>query len=219
MSKTVENYRRIRALIPEHVMLLAVSKNHGVEKIQELYAAGQRDFGENKVQELLEKAEQLPKDVRWHLIGHLQRNKVRALLPAVTLIHSLDSERLFEELLKESTRMNVEISVLIQVRISTEATKFGMPVDDVLPFLQSTFPKAKGRLKLKGLMGMGSFVSDSKQIMSEFSTLQQLFHRVKATFGYEDIQILSMGMSQDWPMAVELGSTCVRIGSDIFGLR
>jgi len=219
MSKTVENYHRIRALIPNHVMLLAVSKNHGIEKIQELYAEGQRDFGENKVQELLEKAEQLPKDIRWHLIGHLQRNKVRALLPAVSLIHSSDSERLFYELLKEAIRMDLQISVLIQVRIAAEETKFGMPAADVLPFIQSIFPKAEGRLKLKGLMGMGSFVSDSKQIHAEFSMLQELFQEVKATPGYEDIQILSMGMSQDWPLAVELGSTCVRIGSDIFGMR
>ena len=131
MSKTVENYHRIRALIPNHVMLLAVSKNHGIEKIQELYAEGQRDFGENKVQELLEKAEQLPKDIRWHLIGHLQRNKVRALLPAVSLIHSLDSERLFDELLKEAIRMDLQISVLIQVRIAAEETKFGMLAADV----------------------------------------------------------------------------------------
>ncbi len=219
MSIVVENYRRIRAEIPPHVLLLAVSKTHTVQKILELYQDGVRDFGENKVQDLLDKAAQLPSDIRWHLIGHLQRNKVKSLASTVHLIHSLDSERLFVELAKEAKRLNIQVSVLIQVQISPEDTKFGMPIAEVIPFIAAHFPAAEGHVQLKGLMGMASFVSDKQLIANEFNKLRELFQRVKAIPDFSHISILSMGMSQDWPQAVQAESTCVRIGSDIFGQR
>ena len=219
MSNTVLNYQGVRAQIPKHVLLLAVSKTHSIEKILELYQIGVRDFGENKVQELLDKAAKLPSDINWHLIGHLQRNKVKSLLPFVHLIHSLDSERLFFELLKESKRINKRISVLIQVQISPEETKFGMPISEVIPFLSQVFSQGSGHVDLKGLMGMASFVADKAIIQKEFNTLSKLFDRVKSLPNFNQISTLSMGMSQDWSEAVQAGSTCVRIGSDIFGDR
>jgi len=219
MSSTVLNYERIRAEIPAGVTLLAVSKTHSTEKILELYHAGVRDFGENRVQELLEKSAKLPSDIRWHLIGHLQRNKVKSLLPKVHLIHSLDSERLFLTIDTEAKQLGISVSVLIQVRISPEETKFGMPIAQVLPFLTSVFPKSNGHVQLLGFMGMASFVSDKQTVRNEFNTLSRLFHQVKALPQFAHISTLSMGMSQDWPEAVLEGSTCVRIGSDIFGQR
>jgi hypothetical protein len=219
MSTTVDNYRRIRAEIPPHVQLLAVSKNHSIEKILELYETGVRDFGENKVQELLEKASKLPSDIRWHLIGHLQRNKVKPLIQSVYLIHSLDSVRLFHEILKEARRLEIKISALIQVQISSEDTKFGMPFSEVIPFLTEVFPLAQGYISIQGLMGMASNVSDKGIVEAEFKRLNSLFHEIKLIPQFSHISLLSMGMSQDWPLAVQEGSTCVRVGSDIFGLR
>jgi len=219
MSTTVDNYRRIRAEIPLHVQLLAVSKNHSIDKILELYETGVRDFGENKVQELLEKASKLPSDIRWHLIGHLQRNKVKPLIKSVYLIHSLDSVRLFHEILKEARRLEIKISALIQVQISSEDTKFGMPFSEVIPFLTEVFPLAQGYISIQGLMGMASNVSDKGIVEAEFKRLNSLFHEIKLIPQFSHISLLSMGMSQDWPLAVQEGSTCVRIGSDIFGLR
>jgi PLP dependent protein len=219
MSGILERYQRLRQEIPKEVDLLAVSKTHGIEKIQELYDYGIRDFGENRVQELLEKSSKLPSDIRWHLIGHLQRNKVKLLLPKVYLIHSLDSERLFHTISTEAKQLGIQVSVLIQVRISPEETKFGMPPSEVLPFLTTVFPNSDGHVKLKGLMGMASFVSDKQIVRAEFNSLFTLFNQVKALPNFSDITTLSMGMSQDRTEAIQEGSTCIRIGSDIFGHR
>ena len=198
MSTPVENYHRIRAEIPTQATLIAVSKTHSIEKILDLYHAGVRDFGENKVQELLHKANLLPSDIRWHLIGHLQRNKVKALLPVVHLIHSLDSERLFHEILNQAKRLEQKIQVLIQVQISPEDTKFGMPIPQVIPFLSRVFPLANAYISLQGFMGMASNSENKQLIQNEFKSLNALFYQVKSLPDFSHIAALSMGMSDIW---------------------
>ncbi len=213
-----QNIQSIRATLPKGVELLCVSKYHSVEAIREAYAAGERLFGESRVQELLQKREVLPKDIRWHFIGHLQTNKIRMILPFVDLIHGVDSWRLLEAIDKEAAKLQMEkpVRVLLEVKVAQEETKYGFTATELLAGLEQKILGLK-YVQICGIMGMASNTEDKGQIEREFGTLQSLFVELKAAI--PTMQILSMGMSEDYPLAVEKGSTLIRIGSGIFGER
>ena len=212
VSAAIENFRKE---IPQNVTLIAVSKTKPISLIQEAYATGQRDFGENKVQELVEKQEALPNDIRWHMIGHLQRNKVKYIAPFVHLIHGVDSLRLLKEINKQGAKINRCIPVLLQVHISQEDTKFGFDSNELKEAINEC--KVLGWIKPCGLMGMATFTSDLDQVRSEFQGLKDLFDEYQSNFG--ENPILSMGMSGDYKVAIDQGSTMIRIGSSLFGSR
>jgi pyridoxal phosphate enzyme (YggS family) len=208
-------------LAKHHCRLVAVSKTHPVESIQEAYDAGQRIFGENKVQELMQKQPHLPADIQWHLIGHLQTNKVKYIAPFVSLIHSVDSLKLLEEINKQAQKANRVIECLLQVYIANEETKFGFDEAEVLSLIQSESVAAMHSVKIIGLMGMATFTDNQEQVRKEFRSLKNLFEKIgkmKLTSNIE-MKELSMGMSQDYLIAMEEGSTLVRIGTAIFGNR
>ncbi len=211
-----KNYQNILSQLPENVKLVTVSKTNPAEKIKEVYDLGQRAFGENKVQELLEKQPVLPNDIEWHLIGHLQTNKVKYIAGFIAMIESIDSEKLLKEVDKEALKNNRKINVLLQVKIAKEDTKFGLTVDEAKAifnqYLNGNFPN----IEIKGLMGMASFVDDETQIREEFSVLKNLFDELSQL---KSLETLSMGMSGDFPIAIESGSNSVRVGSAIFGER
>lgn len=211
-----ENLNQIQTTIPSHVTLVAVSKTKPVEDLQEAYDAGIRDFGENKIQEMCDKYEVLPKDIRWHMIGHVQTNKVKYMAPFVHLIHGVDSLKLLKEINKQAEKNNRVIDVLLQVYIADEDTKFGldaMELNEILSNEIQNFPN----VKVVGLMGMATFTEDENQIREEFKTLKKLFDQHQLC--HPDLKIISMGMSGDYQIAIEEGSTMVRIGSSIFGHR
>lgn len=200
--------------------LIAVSKTQPVAKLEEAYAAGQRIFGENKAQEMQAKFDALPKDIEWHMIGHLQTNKVKYLAPFVSLIHSVDSVKLLEEINKQGKKINRTINCLLQVYIAQEETKFGLDEPEVIQLLEH-FPSELTHINVKGLMGMASLTQRKEQIRKEFKVLKNLFETIKQKNADPRIEMkeLSMGMSADYTIAVEEGSTLVRIGTAIFGER
>jgi pyridoxal phosphate enzyme (YggS family) len=216
-----EQLHNVLEEIPKHVTLIAVSKTKPASAIEEAYAAGQRHYGENKVQELVEKAEQLPKDIHWHLIGHLQTNKVKYIAPFVALIHSVDSLKLLLEINRQAAKNNRVIPVLLQFHIAQEETKFGFSLEEVLELLNSDEFKNLGNIRIDGVMGMASFTDDEAQIRKEFKLLKTYFDELKSTFFSEKnyFSICSMGMSGDYKIAIEEGSTMIRVGSSIFGSR
>jgi pyridoxal phosphate enzyme (YggS family) len=215
--RIAENLLEIKEKLPENVQLIAVSKTRSTDEIMEAYEAGQRDFGENKVQEMAAKYELLPKDIRWHMIGHLQRNKVKYIAGFVHLIHGVDSLRLLEEIDRRAQLSNKSINCLLQVHIAEETTKFGFDPEEIVHLLKGNELSKLGHVNIRGLMGMATFTNDSEQILREFRILKQLFdHQIHGQF--EDA-VLSMGMSGDYKLAIEAGSTMVRIGSSIFGER
>lgn len=225
MAVNSELYQEVAAELKEKkVTLIAVSKTKPVEDILELYHLGQRDFGENYVQELVEKYDQLPKDIRWHFIGHLQSNKVKQIAPFVSLIHSVDSEKLLKEINKEAKKNNRIIDCLLQVYIAKEETKFGLNEEELKGLItrisdtdSTNFSKS---ICIKGLMGMASFTDDKEVVRKEFGYLKSLFNKYSAfTIRYSPFTILSMGMSADYEIAIEEGSNMVRIGSLLFGKR
>lgn len=201
--------------------LIAVSKTHPVEKIKEAYEAGQRTFGENKVQELVSKQEVLPNDIQWHLIGHLQSNKVKYIAPFIALIHSVDSLKLLQEIDKQGKKNNRIISCLLQVFIANEETKFGLSEEEVLQILKGDELKTLNNVRIVGLMGMATLTENEEQIRTEFQTLSALFQKIKTLSLPTNVEMkeLSMGMSSDYHIAKEMGSTMVRVGSSIFGNR
>ena len=217
----VDTLASVKASLPGSIKLIAVSKTHSTERILEAYNAGQRAFGENKVQELVPKYEALPKDIEWHLIGHLQRNKVKLVVPFVSLIHSVDSEKLLSAIDQEAEKAEREVKCLIQVHIAEEETKFGFTPDEAFRFFVDKRPAAYKHVRIAGLMGMATLTDDTTRIRKEFSLLHDLFEKVRAEGNVtkEDFSTLSMGMSSDYPIAVESGSTMVRVGSAIFGKR
>jgi pyridoxal phosphate enzyme (YggS family) len=216
-----QNIEQILQSLPKGCTLIAVSKTHPPEAVQEAYAAGHRVFGENKVQELLAKYEVLPKDIQWHLIGHLQSNKVKYIAPFIHLIHSIDSLKLLQEVNKQAQKNNRIIACLLQVYIAKEESKFGLSPEEVIALLEMPQVKELSSVKITGLMGMATFTDDTLQIRAEFKTLKQLFESLKSKSLGPNIsmQELSMGMSSDYPIALEEGSTMVRVGSAIFGNR
>lgn len=211
------NIQQIRSSLPPYVTLIAVSKTKPDGLIMEAYEAGQKDFGENYVQELADKQARLPEDIRWHFIGHLQSNKVKYIAPFVHLVHSVDSLKLLQEINKQAIKNKRTIGCLLQVHIAQEETKFGFGFDECKALLESDDYKTLGNIMVKGLMGMASNTADEAQVAREFGELQALFKELKAPFPF--VEELSMGMSGDYKLAVERGSTMVRVGSSIFGER
>jgi len=211
------NLLEIKATLPDNVMLVAVSKTKPVPDLTEAYEAGQRIFGENKIQEMSEKFEQMPKDIEWHMIGHVQSNKVKFMASFVSLVHGVDSLKLLEEIDKQALKNNRIIDCLLQIHIAEEDTKFGLDEAELNDLLQSeTFRKLKN-VKIKGLMGMATFTENPAQIKKEFLHLKSIFDKISVE--NSDFEILSMGMSGDYQLAIDCGSTMVRIGSSIFGTR
>ena len=215
------NIERIKATLPDGVTLIAVSKYHPVEAIEAAYSAGQRHFGESKAQELRLKQQQLPHDIQWHFIGHLQSNKIKYIAPFVHLIHSIDSFKLLQEIDKQGAKVNRTIPCLLQIHIAQEETKFGFTPDECLSMLQQGVWRQLHNIRIKGLMCMASNTDDTQQIAQEFKKVKELFDTIRSEFFYDrnDFDILSAGMSDDYMTAIENGSTHVRIGSDIFGSR
>ena len=207
------NLKAIQISLPKEVTLVAVSKTKPNTDILEAYHAGQRIFGENKAQELAQKAEELPKDISWHMIGHLQTNKVKFIAPFTSLIHGVDSIKLLKEINKRAAQNNRIIDCLLQVHIATESTKFGFLLTEVEQVI--TESKTFENIRIVGLMGMATFTDDTQQITQEFSSLKTVFDTVKN----KHITTLSMGMSGDYQLAIEQGSNMVRVGSAIFGHR
>ncbi len=216
-----QNIQRFQQELPEGCRLIAVSKTKPVEALQEAYDAGVRDFGENKVQEMTDKQEQLPKDIRWHMIGHLQRNKVKSIAPFVHLIHSIDSLRLLREINKQGAKADRVIDCLLQVHIAEEENKFGLSDDELIELLESEALREAKHVRVVGLMGMATFSDNPEDTRFEFRHLKQLFERAKQLDLPNNavIEQLSMGMSGDYPVAIEEGSTMIRIGTTIFGRR
>ena len=212
-----QNFKDIKKELPKDVTLVAVSKTKPVADILEAYREGHRDFGENKVQEMVNKHEQLPGDIRWHMIGHVQSNKVKYMASFVTLIHGVDKLSTLKEINKQAIKHDRVIDCLLQVRIAREETKFGLPFVQVQDLIESQELKELDHVRITGLMGMATFTEDKQQISSEFKGLQSFFQEMKSR-GHE-LKILSMGMSGDYKIALKHGSNMVRIGSALFGDR
>ena len=211
----------IKTDLPDHVRLVAVSKFHPVEMIEEAYHAGQRIFGENHVQEMTQKHELLPKDIEWHFIGHLQTNKVKYIAPFVSLIHSVDSFKLLKEINKQAERSQRVISCLLQIHIAQEETKFGFSFDECRTMLQEEEWKTLTHVQLCGVMGMATFTDDVQEVRNEFRSLKKFFDEIKENYfsNNDAFHEISMGMTDDYPIAIEEGSTLIRIGTKIFGER
>jgi pyridoxal phosphate enzyme (YggS family) len=216
-----DNLLNIKSALPPHVTLVAVSKTKPVADLMEAYDAGQRIFGENKIQEMADKWQHMPKDIEWHMIGHVQTNKVKYMVPFVSLVHGVDSLKLLTEINRQGKRYRKVINCLIQLHIAEEETKFGMDEEELDTLLNSEEFKQMENVKVVGLMGMATFTEDTEQIKKEFMHLKSVFDRLSAqppTLNFKP-ETLSMGMSGDYQIAIECGSTMVRIGSSIFGDR
>lgn len=216
-----ENLKHIQSTIPSKVTLVAVSKTKPVSDLQEAYDAGQRIFGENHALEMRDKHEALPADIQWHFIGHLQTNKIKYIVPFVSLIHSIDSENLLEAVNKESQKHNRITNCLLQFHIANEETKFGLSLDEAKAILESDSFHKMENVSICGVMGMATFTDDEKEIHDEFRHLKQIFDILKQDYFIDQPQFkeISMGMSEDYPIAIEEGATLVRVGSKIFGAR
>ena len=215
-----ENILKIKSKLPEGVSLVAVSKTKPISDLLEAYNGGQRIFGENKIQEMASKYNEMPKDIAWHMIGHIQRNKVKYMAPFVSLIHGVDSLRLLTEINKQALKNNRIIDCLLQVKIAAEENKFGLSENEVLNLLGSEEIKTFQNIKIIGLMGMATFTDNQEQLQKEFEILKCVFdnltHRKSSNF---NLKTLSMGMSDDYHIAIKNGSTMIRVGSSIFGKR
>lgn len=214
ISEIINNYK---AELGPNVTLVAISKTKPSSDILEAYKAGQKIFGENKIQEMAEKWEELPKDIEWHMVGHVQTNKVKYMAPFVSLVHAVDSLKLLKEIDKEAKKNNRTINCLLQIKIAEEDSKFGISNQDAGKILASREFAALDHVKVTGLMGMATFTNDMEQVKKEFHYLKENFDALKND--YPNLEILSMGMSADYKVAVESGSNMVRIGSAIFGER
>ena len=216
-----QNIERITAQLPDGVRLVAVSKFHPIERLQEAYDAGQRTFGENRAQELAAKAPQLPSDIEWHFIGHLQKNKVRMIMPWASVIQSIDSVELLQLINKEAARINRHVNVLLQLHVAKEQTKSGFAIEEVLQAAGEGAFNDLSNVTIVGVMAMATFTDDMSQVASEFEQVHNTFITLRDKYFASDpaFKEISMGMSDDWPIAVEHGATLVRIGTDIFGQR
>lgn len=212
-----EQIKYYKSQLPEDVVLVAVSKTKPEEDLLEAYNAGQRVFGENKIQEMTEKWENLPKDIEWHMIGHVQSNKVKYMAEYVNLVHGIDRLKLIKELNKQAQKYDRTINCLLQIKIAEEDTKFGMDINDAEAILNKDFKKTYPNVNVVGFMGMATFTNDEKQVQREFKSLKSHFDRLSKD--HNSLKILSMGMSGDYKLAITEGSTMVRIGSAIFGER
>lgn len=215
-----KNLQHIKSSLPEHVTLVAVSKTKSVSEIMEAYDAGQRIFGENKIQEMVDKETQMPKDIEWHMIGHVQRNKVKYMAAFVSLIHGVDNFKLLKEIDKQAKKHNRTIKCLLQIKIADEDSKFGMTSKEAQDILQSDAFSALNNIAIVGVMGMATFTNDERQIENEFNRLRSTFDDLnKLEPKSPKLETISMGMSGDYQTAIACGSTMVRVGSSIFGER
>ena len=216
-----ENLYRILKEIPDNILLVVVSKTQPVDKIIEVYNLGHKIFGENKVQEMVQKYEQLPKDIQWHMIGHLQRNKVKYIVPFVSLIHSVDSIKLMEEIDKRAKKVGRVIDCLLEIHIAQELSKFGLSFEEAEKIFDKEIYQNYSNINIRGFMGMATFTDDHAQIRREFRALKKFFDKIKKTYlnSKKDFDLLSMGMSGDYKIAIEEGSNIIRIGTSIFGQR
>lgn len=215
-----DNLLKIKSSLPENVTLVAVSKTKPVSDLMEAYEAGQRIFGENKIQEMTEKHQQMPKDIQWHMIGHVQSNKVKYMISYVKLIHGVDSLKLLKEINRQAIRWRKNVDCLLQIHIAEEETKFGLDENKLSDIINSDEFKSFKNIKVVGLMGMATFTDNQEQIKKEFTVLKSIFDKYKpAETSNFKLETLSMGMSGDYQLAIDYGSTMVRIGSSIFGNR
>ncbi len=216
-----ENYNKLHATLPAQAKLVAISKNKSNEEIMQLYNCGHRMFGENKVQELTAKYERLPQDIQWHMVGHLQSNKVKYIAPFVEMIHSIDSLKLLKLVNKEAKKHQRIISCLLQLHIAEEDTKYGLSTEEACELLENDAFKALKNIAIRGLMGMATFTDDTAQVHKEFKQLKGSFDKIKTSYFKDDPSFceLSMGMSDDYLIGLKEGSTMVRIGSALFGER
>ncbi|WP_034040172.1 YggS family pyridoxal phosphate-dependent enzyme [Wocania ichthyoenteri] len=218
-----ENLNHIKSILPEHVTLVAVSKTKPVSDLMEAYNAGQRIFGENKIQEMAEKHEEMPKDIEWHMIGHVQRNKVKYMAEFVSLIHGVDNFKLLKEINKQAKKHNRTIDCLLQIKIASEDSKFGMSFDEASEIIQSKAFSELQHIKVTGVMGMATFTDDMNQVEKEFTVLKTYFDKLKICHTERsqntEFRITSMGMSGDYELAIDCGSNMIRVGSSIFGER
>ncbi|MBR0025275.1 MAG: YggS family pyridoxal phosphate-dependent enzyme [Muribaculaceae bacterium] len=216
-----QNIQRLTAQLPQGVKLVAVSKFHPIERLQEAYDAGQRIFGENRAQELAAKAPQLPSDIEWHFIGHLQKNKVRMIMPWASIIQSIDSTQLLQLVNKEAARINRHVNVLLQLHVAKEQTKSGFTIDEIFEAAEDGAFRDLSNVTICGVMAMATFTDDMEQVASEFELVRNTFLTLRDKyFSHNDaFKEISMGMSDDWRIAVKHGATLVRIGTDIFGQR
>ena len=214
-----ENIQLFKKQLSDHVTLVAVSKTKPVEDIREAYEAGHRDFGETRIQEMVDKHEELPKDIRWHMIGHVQNNKIKYMASFVNMVHGMDKPKRFKELDKEAAKHDRVIDCLLQVHIAEEESKFGFDYNEAWAFLEDKPTEKYPNLRVRGLMGMATLTDDQARIRNEFKGLRQFYDKVRTELSLKDFNILSMGMSGDYQWAVDEGSNMVRIGSAIFGKR
>ena len=213
-----ERLNRILSTLPKGVQLVAVSKFHPAERLQEAYDAGQRIFGESRPQEMVAKYDVLPKDIEWHMIGHLQTNKVKYIAPFVTMISSVDSDRLIEEIEKQAAKNNRTIDILLEVHVAQEETKSGWSEEELRAYLASGILNNMAHVRVRGVMTIASNTDDESVVRRDFETIRRIFNELKPRFG-EAFDTLSIGMSDDYPIALEYDSTMVRIGTAIFGAR
>lgn len=221
MSHITEEIHRIQTELPKNVRLVAVSKYHPIEALQEAYDAGQRIFGESKAQEMTMKHEALPQDIKWHFIGHLQTNKIKYIAPYVAMIHGVDSFKLLVEIDKQARKANRTIPCLLQIHIAQEESKFGFSTDECIAMLEEGLWRTLNNVSIAGVMGMGTNTNNETQVESEFKTLADFFRKIKEVYFKDttDFCEISMGMSDDYPLAIRNGSTLIRVGSRIFGER
>ena len=221
MTGIAENLNVLLSQVPSSVKLVAVSKTRQPGQIMELYSEGHRYFGENRVQELLNKMAVLPKDIEWHMIGHLQRNKVKQIVPFISLIQSVDSYKLLETINTEALKISRVVDCLLQIHIAEEETKFGFSIEELPGVLDSSEFKTLENVRICGIMGMATFTNDKNQVQKEFCCLKNYFNTLKKSYfnGIAHFKEISMGMSDDYKIAIEEGSTLIRIGSLIFGKR
>lgn len=214
-----ENLRSLLESLPVDVKLIAVSKTKPISALEEAYEAGQRDFGENRIQEMTEKYEALPKDINWHMIGHVQDNKIKYMAPYVSLVHGMDKLKRLKTLNKEAAKVDRVIDCLVQIHIAEEDSKFGFDYQEAEDLFNEDLPAKFPSLRIRGLMGMATFTDNTDQLKREFSTLSKFFQRMQAHLGFDHFDTLSMGMSGDYPLAIDCGSNMIRVGTKIFGSR